>query len=452
MPLYRSSPPPYPRRRLALTIDQVLALAPDASAVAAGKKLGDARPWRALGASERALWGECQGSAVYQVRVDLASLVGKCSCPSRKFPCKHVLGLLVLSVRAPIAAASEPDWVVEWLDKRAASAEAKEKKATQAADAPVDEAGRAKRAERRGARVEKGVEALDLWLRDLIHNGLGGIEAQPPSFWEAQAARLVDAQAPGLAAAVRALAEIPGRGADWPARLLDALGRLALLTHAHARADSLEESLRAEIRQRVGFTVPKDEVLATVARVADEWIVLGQIVEDEPRLRVQRTWLLGAESRALALVLQFAAGNATFEEAFVPGTAFRGEVAFFPGPLAHRALVAARASIPAPAHRIPAHDDFASMLDDVAARLAKLPLLDRTAFHLRGVVPVATGERAFLVDRAGAALPLETPDVLRLLALSGGHPVDVTGEWNGLFVRPLGVVAEGAFHALGGPR
>lgn len=439
---------------MALTLDQVLALAPDASAVAAGKKLGEPRPWRALGASERAVWAECQGSAVYQVRVDLASLVGKCSCPSRKFPCKHVLGLLVLSVRAPVAAASEPDWVVEWLDKRAAAAgtkDARAQTAAQAPEAPVDETGRAKRAEQRRQRVDKGVEALDLWLRDLIHNGLGGIEAQPPAFWEGQAARLVDAQAPGLAAVVRALAEIPGRGAEWPARLLDALGRLALLTHAHARGDALEASLRAEIRQRVGFTVPRDEVLGSGARVADAWIVLGQIVEDEPRLRAQRTWLLGEETRTLALVLQFAAGNATFEEAFVPGTAFRGEVAFFPGPLPHRALVAARTSIPTVAARIPAHDDFAAMLDDVAARLAKLPFLDRTAFHVRGVVPVAAGERAFLVDRTGAALALETRDVLRLLALSGGHPVDVSGEWNGAFVRPLGVLAEGAFRALGGP-
>src|SRR6185503_11498972 len=71
------------RRDVSLTIEQVLALAPDASAAAAGRKLATAKPWRMLGQNARALWGECQGSAVYQVRVDRNDMVAKCSCPSR---------------------------------------------------------------------------------------------------------------------------------------------------------------------------------------------------------------------------------------------------------------------------------------------------------------------------------------------------------------------------------
>ena len=79
-----------------LTLEQVLALAPDASSAAAGRKLASANAWSCLGSNEAAIWGECQGSALYQVRVDLADLTVKCSCPSRKFPCKHGLGLLLV--------------------------------------------------------------------------------------------------------------------------------------------------------------------------------------------------------------------------------------------------------------------------------------------------------------------------------------------------------------------
>jgi hypothetical protein len=69
-----------------LTSEQVLALAPDASSASAGKKLGNTRIWQRLGQNSSVLWGECQGSALYQVKVDLSTLTTQCSCPSRKFP------------------------------------------------------------------------------------------------------------------------------------------------------------------------------------------------------------------------------------------------------------------------------------------------------------------------------------------------------------------------------
>src|SRR5213082_3012500 len=93
-----------------LTIEQVTALAPDASSAAAAKKLATPAAWRGLGQSAAALWGECQGTALYQVRVALADLTAKCSCPSRKLPCKHSLGLLLLlaATRPPSPNATRP--------------------------------------------------------------------------------------------------------------------------------------------------------------------------------------------------------------------------------------------------------------------------------------------------------------------------------------------------------
>lgn len=177
-------------------MEQVLALAPDAGAVAAGRKLGQAGVWRGLGRSARALWGECQGSALYQVRVDLSDLGSKCSCPSRKLPCKHALGLLFLSASSPLPEAAEPEWVVEWLDKRGEAAARKEAREEKKEAKPPDPQAQEARAERRLERVRQGIEALDLWLGDLARNGLAAVEAQPMSFWEAQAARLVDPRLP----------------------------------------------------------------------------------------------------------------------------------------------------------------------------------------------------------------------------------------------------------------
>ncbi|TMA16336.1 MAG: hypothetical protein E6J85_18500 [Deltaproteobacteria bacterium] len=59
-------------------------------------------------------------------------------------------------------------------------------------------------------------------------------------------------------------------------------------------------------------------------------------------------------------------------------------------------------------------------------------------------------EKHFVRDQRGATLPLAGFDNWLLLAVSGGQPVDIAGEWNGRLLFPLGVAAEGTFHALRG--
>ncbi len=79
-------------------------MAPDSRSAAKARQLANPRHWQHLGQSiddAQALWGECQGSALYQVRVDLTTLTPACSCPSRKQPCKHALALLLLAVEQP---------------------------------------------------------------------------------------------------------------------------------------------------------------------------------------------------------------------------------------------------------------------------------------------------------------------------------------------------------------
>src|SRR4051812_28757030 len=74
-----------------LTTEQVLALAPDAASVKAGQGLANPASWVSLGRDERSVWGECQGSGKlpYRTQMDAHGPAFHCSCPSRKFPCKH---------------------------------------------------------------------------------------------------------------------------------------------------------------------------------------------------------------------------------------------------------------------------------------------------------------------------------------------------------------------------
>ena len=115
-----------------LTSESVLALAPDASSVKAAQALLKPGQWPTLGFNENAVWGECKGSGSkpYQVEADLSGPVFKCTCPSRKFPCKHSLALLLLRVQqeAAFTQGEAPDWVKEWLDAREKRAARQEQK------------------------------------------------------------------------------------------------------------------------------------------------------------------------------------------------------------------------------------------------------------------------------------------------------------------------------------
>src|SRR6185369_10811898 len=151
---------------ISVTSQQVLALAPDESSVKSARSLATLRPWSSLGQNGRSIWGACQGSGKdpYLTQVDWEGPAFKCSCPSRKFPCKHGLALLLLLAEQPgsFSSTDDPDWVKSWIATRQQRAETKAtKEPTQ-----VDEASRAKRVEQRAERVSDGIDLVELWLRD----------------------------------------------------------------------------------------------------------------------------------------------------------------------------------------------------------------------------------------------------------------------------------------------
>ena len=430
------------------TAPQILALAPDSPSAKSGQELANARKWVTLGATEEAAWGECQGSGSkpYQAQIALAEPTFKCSCPSRKFPCKHGLGLLLLMEKQPdvFTQADVPEWVSQWLAGRAQKSEAKAQKAEKT---EADPAAQAKRASQREAKVATGLDDLDRWLRDLIRHGLADAQSKPYAFWDGPAARLVDAQAPGAARLVRGLA--PPSGADWAERLLARMGRIHLLIEGYRRLESLPEGTQADIRAVLGFTVKEDEVLAG-ASVRDHWLVVGQSVEEEDRLRVQRTWLHGRETGRDALVLQFAHAAQPMDTGLVPGISLDADLAFYPSAFPLRALVKTRHDVPHPLTDLPGHSSIVDGTGAYAAALAQQPWLERFPLTLQDVLPQREGSGWIVRDPSDAFLPLAPRggDDWPLLTLSGGHPVSLFGTWDGDALTPLSLFTEGRFHAL----
>ncbi|MBS0659031.1 MAG: SWIM zinc finger family protein [Verrucomicrobia bacterium] len=439
----------------AFTPDQVLALAPDASSAKAGQGLAKPGVWQRVGRDPRSLWGECQGSGKdpYRTQVDLHGPAFQCSCPSRKFPCKHGLGLLLLHAGRPdfAAEAAAPPWVVEWIAKREASAEKKAAKA-EAEAAPPDPETAARRAEqrekrsaRREDRVRAGLEELQIWLDDTMQAGLAAARTRPSAHWDGLAARMIDAQAPGVARWLREVPTLLAGGTDWAGRTLSHLGRLQLLLHAFGRIDQLPPPLQADVRGALGWN-PAEEDWAAGERVRDDWQVVGQRVEDDGQIRAQRTWLLGANTGRSALSWSFAAGGQPLDVSLVPGTVFAGELQFLPGAVPRRARTGARAegkSIP----QVRGVGGIAEALAASARTLAENPWAGREPWLLRAVVPVPAEGGGWLreADGQGVRLARCFAGLWTLLAISGGAPIEVFGEWDGEAFEPLGAWAEGEY-------
>ena len=266
---------------LKLTKEQIVQLAPDEASVKAAKGLATTSKWGVRQFSDRCIWGHCQGSGKnpYQTAVDITDIAFKCSCPSRKFPCKHALGLLFLyeSHADGFEQADEPDWVKAWLDKRAVRAEKKEKPGTQAA--PVDEEAKAKRLAKRHQNVMEGIADLEVWMKDLLRNGLVNVPERAYSVFEAMAKRMVDAQAPGLAARLKAMADIDYGAESWKHELTDKLSKLFMVISAYRNVDRLPADWQDEIYQEAFGTDNNLSVSGSIKDVLPYSVSLGYLNE-----------------------------------------------------------------------------------------------------------------------------------------------------------------------------
>jgi hypothetical protein len=420
------------------SIDQVLALAPDAAAAAAARKLARPGPWSQTGAFGDLLWGSCAGSGAnpYRTIVDRSGPATTCTCPSRKLPCKHALGLLLLWAGGAVPGADEPaDDALAWKqgrDARAAGAAARRPRGER------DEAAAAKRAEQRAARVESGLAELEMWLRDQVRSGLSAA-AGTYGHADAVAARMVDAQAPGVAGMLRRLSTVPASGDGWPERLLAGYGRLHLLTRAHPQLDALPAALAATVRSHVGYTVSRDTVLTEPA-VTDDWVVLATRDLLDGAVAARRIWLRGQESGRFALLLMFDPSGSFSDipdATLAPGTAVRADLHYYPGRPPLRALLGERHGEPRDAAPPPVRLGLREQLAEWAAVLELDPWLAEWPAVLAGVpVPGWT-----FVDPDVGAVPMLTGgiDPWVLVAVAGGRPVRLAGEWSAEGFRPLTV-------------
>lgn len=378
---------------MALDVRAIEALAPDQSSLKAAAGLTKPAKWSGIAGSDDGtlIWGMCAGSGAnpYKVAVDLRDNGSKCTCPSRKFPCKHGLALMWMKAEAMTAfpGGEPPEWVGDWLKRRrgapvahgtvgkdaSAAAEGDEDVAEDPKAIAKRDAASARRLAENDAAITGAFEALEQWISDQLRTGLSAFIDDATARCRRIASRMVDGKAPTLA----------GRIDEMPARLLavpvgdrlrvavDELSRLVLLSRAF-RADPRD----AAIRRAVTAAENRDVMLADSAtlRIASTWEVLAErVVTRRDGLISQTTWLLNlGEGPRFAMLLDFhPASSGRRGSVFAPGEQFEGEIAFFASANPVRALLVSRED-PVPETPWPAPEG-ASVADAVRGSLMADP-------------------------------------------------------------------------------
>ncbi len=403
--------------------------------------------------------------------VDHVGVASRCTCPSRRHPCKHVLALLLLWSAGDVAETTAPDQVVAWLASRQVSDTRKVPDATpgllptdttptsgtsdsdQVTDGapepvplPLPEPDRDRARDERVERMHAGLTELDRWLDDRMRTGLADPALAKYATWDDLAARLVDAQAGSLANRIRRLAGLVGASPDWHSEVLAELGLLHLLAQAGRRLGSLPGPLADAVATSVGWQVRQADVLAGVPDT-DTWVVAGRSDTREDRIEVRRHWLRGVTSQRWALLLSFAAYRQSLDTSLSVGTAIAADLHRYPGP-ALRALLGARHGDLIEPARPPAVD-IVSACNEIGMLIAAEPWLDRVPFTATATIAV-DGSRFVLTD-AGGTLPLIAAgrSLATLLAVAAGEPIDVTCEWTPHGVVPLTVHLDGGSLDIG---
>ena len=427
-----------------LTREQVQSMAPDASSIKAGLGLANSNQWPLLGANEEVLWGECKGSGKkpYQTQIDLATFTTRCSCPSRKFPCKHALALMFLFAdQIPqLGTHSEPTpWVTEWMEGRKARAAKKEEKAANAK--PVDPekqaANTAKRQETRWKRIESGAQDLQRWLNDQFMHGFASFSPSHYAEWENTAARMVDAQAPGLGRMIREALSLMQSGAEHQQKAIEQLGLAQLLASTVLRRIELTPEKTADIQMALGWPQDKEDVQATSTPVTDHWVVLGQITEDvDNRLTERRIWLYGIQTQQYALLLDFAFKGQGLDWNWVNQQTYEATLAFYAGSIPLRATVLEQKEQNSN-FTLPALS-FKESIDLASSFLASNPWLVQTPVALPDVLPILHQDKWWIKTAEGYfALYITEPNCWNLMAFSAGEPIHLFAEWNGRTLRPI---------------
>lgn len=441
---------------LTIQSDQVEQIIPDASSVKSAKKLAKFEAWNNIsGSTDQWIWGEIQGSAIYQSAVFLPELKCECSCPSFKRPCKHALALLFVYTEyqdkftVQSDEQSIPDRVQKWRDKKTKTLEKKENKI----DKPIDEEARAKRQLAREKKMDAGIEALQTWLNDVVTMGLGRLRQQQHEKFRDIQSRLVDAQVAGLVSYLDEFSSALYQS-NWQMQSSFWIAKLQTAVHLWQNRQQLKPELYEELKQLFGVNLPTDAWDNISAQILHIY-ALGQVTQElvNTRGRYRRQWLWDSQNLRDYLLLDFE----------IPPYSNFGLTLPFQKQLALNAKLYPVVS----QQRLRLEDNLMSFNDlsltlvapkgfenfdqaftQYANGLKQYPLQLVRFFWLEQLRLVKQDKVIYLVDQDQKMCEIEIKQFVELWFLVGNEPFSAGVEWNGLQLKLVSIWQGGHFECL----
>jgi len=210
-----------------------------------------------------------------------------------------------------------PEWIDKWLAKRASITKRKRPFKT-TAEGEEPSAEQLKTAREATGSGETGLEQLDLWLSDLVRNGLGSIGQKSDRIWQDEAAQWSMPRPLAWHHAYvvwqRSPMHLPiGLNDSW----LSSVNCNCSLKHSATSNSSIQHYKRD--RQMIGWSRKEADVSQLGERVRDRWLFLGQREESIDQGYTQRTWLQGHTTRRIAMLNQFRTAQQSFPKAYPIG-------------------------------------------------------------------------------------------------------------------------------------
>ncbi|MBU6341150.1 MAG: SWIM zinc finger family protein [Bacteroidetes bacterium] len=415
---------------------QITRYAESASMLRQARSYAQVRKWLNLGKKDGLYWGELPFVEKMGVSCWFSNefTTGFCTC-REKFPCSHLLGLMLLQLHQLEAFQSCTEYP-SWLERKELPAEKKE---------PIV---KNRRQETRFLLEMDGKRALERWIKDLIRGGLLQLPEKSPAFFEDMARRMVDAKCPGWAGMVRNFQKINYfESGVWQTSALEICVQIWLSIQAFEHTEKLPDSVKDQIYGLSGRIVRKQDLFDNpdTLRISDNWLVLGMIQdEEEEGLFRYRSWLHGTKTGKNALVLEYSTRFNPYVPAWKAGDVCSGMLAFYPSNWPYRAVFQSfQSCVPALAVSAAGFSDWKTAQQDWATQIALHPWLHDWPQIMQDVCPFGHETQRGLCDKDGYSWPLDAQfpenDWWQLMALTGSKAHTISLLRNNESVYPLGV-------------
>lgn len=439
------------------TDEKIAALAPNDSTERRGRTLANSAKWNSIATNYEAIWGECKGSGSqpYLVQINLSGPKYKCSCPVRKPPCKHVLGLFFLFAKssAVFKYQAPTEAIKNWLNKQSTSAISSTSKTAAPAlktEEAIEQAkvAKEKRWAQRVQLMASGMDELELWLTDLIRQGIANTAIQKASFWNQVAAKMVDAKLPRISTYLKETHQLIQQNQNWSEMVVARLGELYLWAESFKKRHLLSPEMQEELYQSLGKIVKKADILEQHSSIKDLWFILGKKegVDIEGR-SFRKIWLQGQQTNQQALILDYAFGSMGYEQQYIVGDLLDGALVYYSKAYPQRAIFESFDSAKIyEKTELATYKDLNSVLSHYGKALLQNPWLFSFPVGLSNLKAFMNDKKELQIkDVNDTLIPLNQVKeevIWKILAISGGHSVSLFGEWDGLHFEPLSMLTE----------